>query len=248
MEECCATIYYAVLSALRGGEWVSNFQKKKRYEGVRLNIISDTRGLVTGKKRHECVRFNVISVTSGWVGVHQISRKKPSGNTWMVPMTNTSTTTTINKSYENSRALTGIPPGMCRRSAGERTFVSRPSAEASQPPEHRPQSRGFPRSLPTPPRPPGAIPRPGGGPWRRNRVVASRGCPPTIRSSSLVSQPVPEDHNTIGLEKVLLGPIFKLNENIMWPRLPDEKRRELFQNTIQSEYIFIHFNNIVLFI
>ena len=48
------------------------FSGKKRYKGVRFNVISVTRGWVgvkfSEKKHYKGVRFNVISVTRGWVG------------------------------------------------------------------------------------------------------------------------------------------------------------------------------------
>ena len=66
---------------------MSAFLEKKRYEGIRFNGISVTRGWVgvkfpfkcyvtqmggvrfSGKKRYEGVMFNVIGATRGWVGV-----------------------------------------------------------------------------------------------------------------------------------------------------------------------------------
>ena len=41
-----------------------------------------------GKKRYEGVRFNVISVTRGWVGV-QFPEKKALRNSWMAPFVHT---------------------------------------------------------------------------------------------------------------------------------------------------------------
>ena len=57
-----------------------SFPGKKRYEGVRFNVISITRGWMgvkfPGKKRYDGVRFNVISITRGWVGVKFPGKKR----------------------------------------------------------------------------------------------------------------------------------------------------------------------------